>query len=147
MKKRIITISSVIISLILVLSYIIIGSPVVLANNQKLKEEILAVHSEYVTLNEIVPFEWDTLYTFDPYTTKEEIERIIGFNSSSIKETVSEGMVQLLFVNDQKVVSSICSYADILGYGIDFSGKILYTDHAVFSVERDTDILYLLYNN
>lgn len=144
MKKKKITISVSII-LIIALAYIAIGNPMVFFNNQKLKREVTAIKSDNVKLNEIVPFEWDTVYTFEPYTNKEQIEDVIGFKSYSIQETVSEGMVQLLFVKDKKVVCSVCGYSSTLGYRIDFFDRIMYTDNAVFSVERDSDIVRLTY--
>ena len=70
MKKEKTIISIVTISLIMALTYMIIGNPIVIVNNQKLQREIIAVNSDYVELNEIVPFEWDTVYTFEPYTSK-----------------------------------------------------------------------------
>ena len=145
LKKKKTIISVVTISLIMALTYMIIGNPIVIINNQKLQREVTEVNSDYVELNEIVPFEWDTVYTFEPYTSKEQIEDIIGFKSNSIQETVSEGMVQLLFVKDKKVVSSVCGYSNTLGYRIDFFDRIVYTNNAAFSVERDSDIVRLTY--
>jgi hypothetical protein len=127
------------------LTYMIIGNPIVIINNQKLQREVIEVNSDYVELNAIVPFEWETVYTFEPYTSKEQVEDIIGFKSNSIQETVSEGMVQLLFVKDKKVVSSVCGYSNTLGYRIDFFDRIMYTNNAVFSVKRDSDIVMLTY--
>lgn len=129
-----------------ILTYIIIGNPVVFVNNQKLKKAVVTITSTSVELNKLVPFEWDELYTFDPYTSKGEIEKTIGFKSNSIKESVSEGMVQLLFIKDEKVVCSICNYPRNLGYEIRFNEKILWEDHAVFSVKRDATVIHLLYN-
>jgi hypothetical protein len=142
-KKTIITIIAL--GLIIVLSYIVIGNPIVFVNNQKLKHAVLAVDSHNILFNEIVPFEWDIVYTFEPYASKEKIEGIIGFKSNSIKETASEGMVQLLFIKNNKVVCSVCDYSSNLGYRIDFFNRIMYTDNAVFSVERDTDIIWLFF--
>lgn len=142
-KKTIITIIAL--GLIIVLSYIVIGNPIVFVNNQKLKQAVLAVDSNNILFNEVVPFEWDIVYTFEPYTSKEKIEGIIGFKSNSIKETLSEGMVQLLFIKNNKVVSSVCGYSSNLGYRIYFFNRIMYTDNAVFSVERNTDIVSLFF--
>ncbi|MBU3145664.1 hypothetical protein [Clostridium sp. CF012] len=145
MKKKRTIISIVTISLIMALTYMIIGNPIVIVNNKKLQREIIKVNSDYVELNKIVPFEWDTVFTLEPYTSKEQIEEIIGFKSNSIQETVSEGMVQLLFVKDKRVVSSVCGYSNTLGYRIDFFERIMYTDNAVFSVKKDSDIVRLTY--
>ena len=63
-------------------------------------------------LRAFIPFEWDTLYSFDPYYPKEKIYEIIGFEWSPIAETVSEGMNQLIFLKDEKVVCYVYGYPD-----------------------------------
>lgn len=90
-----------------------------------------------------MPFEWSTVYTFDPYVTRSEIEKIIGFKSNAIQETVNEGMVQLLFVKGSSVSGSVCGYAENLGYCIEFSGKINFEDNTPFDVRIQDDIVYL----
>ena len=121
-------------------------------NNEKLKQAVLSTNSSTVTLNEIVPFEWDVVYTFSPYTSKENIEAIIGIKSNAIQQTVNEGMVQLIFVKDQKIISSVCGYSDSLGYSISFLEdnienyrSIYFTEKAEFSVTRNNDIVELTY--
>lgn len=131
------------VALMIALAYSAIGNPIVFINNNRLNREVTAINSGVVTLNEIVPFEWDAVYTFEPYANKEQIEAIIGFKSNSIRETVSEGMVQLLFVKNRRVVGSICGYSDNLGYSVDFQDKILYSDKALFSVEKYSDTIRL----
>ena len=72
--------------------------------------EAIPEESTQVSLNELVPFEWDEVYTFGPYTSKEEIQSIIRLDSDAVKESVSEGMVQLVFVEwgKERVVASVC---------------------------------------
>ena len=106
---------------------------------------------EAITLNEIVPFEWEAVYSFSPYTPKQEMENIIGFKSKHITETVSEGMTQLIFVMGNKVVCNICGYSDNLGYSISlWSGderenyaRVRYEDNVIFSVERKENVVVL----
>ncbi|QFG00346.1 hypothetical protein PB01_16860 [Psychrobacillus glaciei] len=59
-----------------------------------------------------IPFEWDTLYSFSPYTTKETIYQTIGYKWSDISETVNEGMNQIVFVDDSKVVCYLFGYPE-----------------------------------
>ena len=87
--------------------YILFGNPFVSWNDNKLEKAMDDLSAETITLEEIVPFEWDEVYTFDPYTSREEIAETIGFDSPEIKETVSEFMTQLIFVKDDKIVSCI----------------------------------------
>lgn len=105
------------IALIGLAGYILIGNSIVFINNQKLQNSVQSIGSEMVQLNDVVPFEWDFLYTFDPYQSKEEIEKLVGFKSADIKENnINEGMVHLLFVKGDKVVTSILGYDSNLGY-------------------------------
>lgn len=126
------------------------------SNSNKLAQAIKSIESETIKFNEIIPFEWDTVYTFSPYMPDSEIEKIIGFKSNRITETVSENMVQLLFVKDLKVVSSICAYSENLGYSITFNtkwedwnyysyAKIDFTDNMIFSVDRNDDGIVKLF--
>lgn len=152
MKKK--TKASIIIlaciALIAVMGYLIIGNPFIFINNQKLENEVKSIDREIVQLNDVVPFEWDTLYTFGPYQSKEEIEEIVGFKSADIKENnINEGMVHLLFVNDNKVVASILGYASNLGYSIDFTSKdgwkVTFAENAQFNITKVDGITTLTY--
>lgn len=123
-------------------------------NNEKLKQAILSIDSSTVTLNEIVPFDWDIVYTFSPYTSKEDIEAVVGIKSHAIQQTVNEGMVQLIFIKGQEVVSSVCGYSENLGYSISFLEdnlgdyySIHFAERAEFSVERNNNIIELTYIN
>ena len=105
-------------------------------NNQvsKSMEQLKEKDGEEVTLNDIIPFSWDTVYTFAPYTRKQSIEERIGFSSDAIANTVNEGMIQLIFVKGAKVVSSICGYSDKLGYDIEFTDCVERKDEVPFEV-------------
>ncbi len=149
-KKKNIFIILISIVLIGVITYAIIGNPVVFINNEKLQNSIKSIESERVSLKDITPFKWDKLYTFAPYTSKGEVEEIIGFKSSDIKENnISEGMVHLLFVREDKVVASVLGYSDNLGYNIDFTSdkdlKVTYLENPEFTVEKTGDITLLTY--
>lgn len=147
-KASIIMLSCII--LIAVIGYFMISNPFVSFNNHKLETSVKSIDNETVSLNDVVPFEWDTLYTFEPYQSKEEIEETIGFKSASIKENnINEGMVHLLFVKSDKVVASILGYADNLGYNIDFTSKegsnVTFAEDAQFNVTRVDGITTLTY--
>ena len=71
-------------------------------------------------LSQWTPFEWDTLYSFRPYTTKEEIYKIVGYKWDEISETVNEGMNQIVFLNKGKVVCYLYGYPENLGIGFNF---------------------------
>lgn len=123
--------------LVLAALYLLVGNPVVAWHNRALKEAVTSISGrETVTLNEIVPFDWDVVYTFDPYASREEIEKTIGCKSRSIRESVSEGMVQLVFVKGNAVTASVCGYPGNLGYSIVFNGQIARGDEVSFAVDE-----------
>lgn len=117
-------------------------------NNKNLNQAILSIDSEIVSLNDIVPFEWDKVYTFKPYVDdKNSIQEKIGFKSEDIKENyINENMVHLLFVKDKKVVGNILSYPQDIGYNIkfkDIENPILYTENSKFIVKHKGNIMQL----
>lgn len=61
---------------------------------------------------EITPFEWDYMYSFTPYTPKEDIENTIGFKWSNIAESVNEGTNQVIFTKGDKVVCYFNGYPE-----------------------------------
>lgn len=74
---------------------------------------------EEIRLGELAAFEWSYVYTFDPYTPKEAMAETMGVSPRHLRETVSEGMVQLVFVDDiGNVSASVCGYAESLGYSV-----------------------------
>ena len=130
--------------LVTILGYLVIGNPIVLINNKKLGNSIKSIQSDNIKLNEVVPFDWDVVYTFEPYASKERIEEIVGFKSSAIKENnINEGMVHLLFVKGKKVVASILGYNTNLGYHLDFPSKVTFEENAQFNVKILNDIVTL----
>ena len=96
-------------------------------NNEKIQYSILSQkideNGTELVLNDVVPFDWDKLYTFEPYTPKEEIENIIGFKSKYICQKIDESMIQLIFIKDNKVIANICDYPDNLSYSLKFYEK------------------------
>ena len=141
MKKRALKLCAAALLILLVI-YALIGNPIVFWHNRALEHSLCSLEDGItVTLNETVPFEWEAVYTFDPYTSKSEMERIIG-----IRETVSEGMVQLIFVNRGRVTASVCGYASNLGYDVYLgrSGRPLTIGEEMkFSVARGDGIVRL----
>lgn len=98
-----------------------------------------------IYLSELTDFDWNTVYSFDPYTSTEEMEQVLGFSSRNLTETVSENMVQLVFVGydessgKSRVVCNICGYADYLGYRADL-GHYSDSDRNYMRVERGNDL-------
>lgn len=124
----------------------LIGNPVVKYNNHRLKKAVTALEEgATVTLNEVIPFEWDAVYTFSPYTSEEEIEQIIGFKSRDIvANDVNEGMVHLIFTKGEKVQAAVLGYPSNLGYRIDFFQKVTYDRKIPFTVTENKDFIDIL---
>lgn len=112
-------------------------------NAQKLKAAVTHVEGAAAALNALVPFPWDAVYTFEPYTSRADIEAALGTRSRLIRETTSEGMTQLLFVKGGGLVCSVCDSPEKLGYAIDFDGCIAYDEGAVFDVVREGGVVRL----
>lgn len=138
MKKRIITAIAVL--LVVGFGFLWYTSKVAAHRERALGAAMTSAAEGEMTLNEVVPFAWDAVYTFAPYTSKEQIEAEIGFRSNRIRETVSEGMTQLVFVKGKRVAMMVCGYPDRLGYDVDFDGKITYEENAVFTVTKDGEV-------
>ena len=71
-------------------------------------------------LNGFIPFEWDELYSFAPYTSKKVIYEVIGYKWDSISESANEGMNQIVFVKDNKVICYLYGYPEDIKLGFDF---------------------------
>ncbi|MEH7355134.1 hypothetical protein V7150_16370 [Neobacillus drentensis] len=122
-------------------------------NEELLKEEVLSIgHSvETINLLDITPFEWDVVYSFKPYTPKDYIYETVGYKWDRISETVNEGMNQIVFLKDGKVVCYLYGYPENNGYGISFesennkdAGHILSVkDDLKFQIERSNNLVYL----
>ncbi|MFJ7935810.1 hypothetical protein [Sporosarcina sp. NPDC096371] len=122
-------------------------------NLELLKGKVLAekVVDGEVDLTTFTQFEWDEVYSFTPFVSKEVIYETIGYQWDDISETVSEGMNQIVFVKDGKVVCYIYGYPDNNQFGLYFEGAnhnnvatILYAaDHPIFDVTKSGEVVYL----
>ncbi|WP_068677799.1 hypothetical protein [Oceanobacillus sp. Castelsardo] len=122
-------------------------------NEALLKEEVLSIENSVETINllDVTPFEWDVVYSFEPYTPKDAIYKTIGYRWDTISETVNEGMSQIVFLNDGKVVCYLYGYPENNGYGISFEsgnykdgGYILKKEDDIdFQIERNESHVFL----
>lgn len=100
---------------------LIFGDPVIYVNNYRLKTAMTEIRGERVTLEETVPFEWSTVYSFGPYFSLKDIKRITGSKSPALNDSINEGMVSLVFMNRGRVVSSVCRYPSSTGYSLNLA--------------------------
>ncbi|MDF2588545.1 MAG: lipoprotein [Anaerocolumna sp.] len=123
-------------------------------NADLLKEKVLSIDETRVNVNlsEITPFDWDTVYTFSSYTSTQNIYNTVGYKWDTISETVNEGMNQIVFMKDGKVVCYIYGYPVNNGYGISFRDdeykngaiKLNNNKNLDFKVERNDDVIFLI---
>ena len=70
---------------------------------------------EAISISAITPFEWEKLYLFGPYTTKEHIIEVTGLMDSANVETKIEfddDIVLFMFVNENKIVQYMDFHRD-----------------------------------
>lgn len=91
-------------------------------NNRNLSEKLLSFDPNTSGIGgELFTFDYDMAYAFDPYQSKEEMQKEIGFKSRILEQTVSEGMMNILFVKDDKPLAYLYGYGSNNGYYIDLS--------------------------
>lgn len=71
------------------------------------------------TVENLFEFDYDTLYVFEPYQSKAKMEETIGFKTRVLQETVSEGMMNLLFVKDEEPIAYLYGYPSNNHFNID----------------------------
>lgn len=88
-------------------------------NRDLLKTAVIEMEdSEPVKLSDVTPFDWDYVYSFTPYVSKDQVYEAVGYKWDTIQQTVSEGMNQLVFMKDDQVVCYVYGYAQNNGFGI-----------------------------
>ena len=89
-------------------------------NNRYLTDKLLNnVSDTSGTAGELFDFDYDEVYVFRPYQSKEEMEKQIGFKSRVLQETVSENMINILFVKDDSPVAYLYGYGSNNGYYVE----------------------------
>lgn len=120
-------------------------------NEGSFHDKVKKIEAKQVNIQELTEFEWDSLYIFSPYTSKKEIEEVIGFESENIVDNmVDESTTYLLFVKDNTVVANVYGSTNSLGYTFDFGEyeKYLYIDaskETTFGVIEQSGIKLLEY--
>ena len=155
MKSKKIVIVATVMLFIVVLISLLLKKDLWDVNAELLKQEVLSVGEsvETVNLSDITPFEWDVVYSFDPYTSKDTIYETVGYKWDRISETVNEGMNQIVFLNDEEVVCYLYGYPENNGYGIYFTSRnkkeasfasvLRVEDDLTFQVQKSDDVTYL----
>lgn len=107
-----------------------------------------------IVLEDVLPFEWDTLYFASPYADEKAIEAEIGVKRFS--GFVSEGGMSFLFQSKNRSVLQVSGYPSNLGFDFRYGNfpaklgnrlesklvaKIAYGDRVKFSLKKEGDIV------
>ncbi len=85
--------------------------------NKKVKEQIATFkEGQQITLDQLFPFEWDEFYSFEPYTSKTQVEDTLGFPFDAYRSTVNEGTVFVILTKGKEVIYYASGYADFYHY-------------------------------
>jgi len=126
MRKNNVILGVVGIFIVITISVVIIFNPfkkdVWDINADKFKEScnLISGDEDIEDLSKFTPFKWDTVYSFYPYTSKEKIYETIGYKWDDISEIVNEGMNQIVFVVDGKVICYFYGYPENMKLGFNF---------------------------
>lgn len=78
------------------------------------------------SVGDLLVLDYDKLYVFAPYENKERMELKLGFKTSVLKESVSENMLNYMFVKDGRPAAYLYGYPESIGYCINLkSGAYL----------------------
>ena len=105
-------------------------------------ESISNLQEGEIELNSITSFEWDAVYVFKPYTSKDGVKEAIGCKPKDYRITVSETDTLMYFLKEQEVVCCIAGSFNDLGFGMDYNFEDYYEkldNSAVIKVEITDD--------
>ncbi|MCT4595639.1 MAG: hypothetical protein N4A57_15430 [Anaeromicrobium sp.] len=122
-------------------------------NSKLLRKEVLSLEQtdKRINLSRLTPFQWDRIYSFSPYTSKEEIYKALGYKWDYACETLNEGMDNVIFTKDKEVVCYLSGYPFRNGYSISFYdrnskngvGILRFKDNLNFNVRKCDNVIYL----
>lgn len=122
-------------------------------HNVLLQDEVKKLNqTQEFVLNDIVPFEWDTMYVFEKGTDKEYIEKTIGISNKFIKSVPNEdNAVSIIFTCEGKITAYPQGTKEELGYYIDLPlnkekhAEIQNIDNLECYVESEEGIARIVY--
>ena len=110
--------------------------------SMELRKQIRDQKQTVIDLKEIVPFEWEELYLFSPYTPCSEICKQLGIPDSECKDVISsesmdDGEMYMIFLRNGEIVHKEMH----IRFNGDFTPldfrQPLNPDKAVFTVKND----------
>ena len=86
---------------------------------------------------QLMPFEWDTVYSFPPYYPQDKAAQAIGIPEFPVLESVNEGTNQTFFMNKGQVVCYVYGYPEHSGLYIGFGPSSIDEDYKVILKRSD----------
>lgn len=108
----------VVVFVILITAIKIIDYNSLVSQNTRQIEERLSQNTEDGNIRNLISFSYDKMYVFEPYQTLDNMEKQIGLKYSKLKEGLSEGTINILFVKDNKPIAYLFGYAANVGFYI-----------------------------
>ncbi len=141
-----IVLSAIVVIFLLILFRVIIPrqNHIPIANNNKALRLALTVQKSgtETTLEKVVPFEWDDMYIFYPYSSdREDIEKTIGFPLSEYHPAMYDEMISTIFVKNKKLVSYTCDRYENIGYQIQNCEHSSYGDNEIFEIKKENGLI------
>ena len=94
-------------TLITIILTIIYINPILIYNNLKFTNHLKRQLNNKIITN-ISPFEYDKICIIYPYTSKEEISKIIGLKSRYITDNnVNDNITQIIIIKDKKIIAQL----------------------------------------
>lgn len=145
-KQQQVIIGSILVFIIIIVS-VLFDNYLVSVNTEQFLVAATQRDGEEILLSEVTPFRWDRVYTFEPYTSIEEMEDATGFSSKYFQQSTSEMQTQCYFVHGAKVVAYGYGYPDQVGFYLNLPDTVSYAvDEQKFSVSKGNgDNGYLLF--
>jgi len=135
------TFSVIVIIVVLAMFVKLIDYNSLVSKNTRYLEKNLSENVKITNGNvkDFITFDYDKMYVFEPYQSIEEMERQIGFKYHKLKQGVSEGMLNILFVKDNRAIAYLYGYPSNIGYYINIqSGEYNKADidYMTYTVEE-----------
>lgn len=95
-----------------------------------------------IELSSITSFQWDEVYVFKPYTSKDGVKEAIGCKPKEYRTTVSETDTLMYFLKEQEIVCCVIGSFDDLGFYMNYNFDDYYDkldNSAVIKVEITDD--------
>ncbi|NLD95192.1 MAG: hypothetical protein GX639_21285 [Fibrobacter sp.] len=126
MKRKNKTLFNMLIIIVVVVTILLVINPFkkdvwdINADNFRDSFNIISGTTTIDDLSQWGGFEWDVMYSFRPYVSKEKVYEVVGYKWDNINETVNENMNQIVFIKDGKVVCYIYGYPNNTGLEFNF---------------------------